>query len=248
MKTETFEGIHRLYEDASLGCIIYDHNYVIQYCNTKAIEIGEKLYCQILEPGKSMLTYIRSKEQESFKLLSEKVFLGESENFSGTVHNKEKKELLFSFDLLPFYEGQQVSGVMFLVVDVTYFIEQQKTDSLTGVFNRHILQEVLTQHIAQEIPFTLLNVDLDNFRTINRLKGYDFGDSLLQDLISRIQENFPGEMVVRSHSDSFFILCQHPDTQDRIDVFFGKEYLISDKNNDKNKQRIISERRKWTSR
>jgi diguanylate cyclase len=67
--------------------------------------------------------------------------------------------------------------------------QRSKTDALTGLANRHALDEFLrnAQIVAMESgePLSIFLLDIDHFKTFNDQFGHQFGDEVLQ-LISRI--------------------------------------------------------------
>ena len=62
--------------------------------------------------------------------------------------------------------------------------EQAYCDALTGLFNRRLMDEMLTQQLEQcrglKIPFSIFIIDIDNFKKINDEFGHLTGDSILQ--------------------------------------------------------------------
>ena len=76
-----------------------------------------------------------------------------------------------------------------------------RTDSLTGLPNRLLLQETLGRAIdrANQNPryhFALLFLDFDRFKTINDSLGHDVGDLLLQQIGERLRANLRSEDAI----------------------------------------------------
>lgn len=65
-------------------------------------------------------------------------------------------------------------------------------DSLTGAYNRRHLEDIISQRISflkrHNEPFSVLILDIDDFKPINDQKGHQKGDELLIKLVSAIQE------------------------------------------------------------
>ena len=77
-------------------------------------------------------------------------------------------------------------------------------DPLTGVFNRGILPLVRE---SLHGPFSILLVDLDNFKGINDQFGHHVGDRVLKDLVSVMARVFRrGDYLVRTGGDEFLAI------------------------------------------
>jgi diguanylate cyclase (GGDEF)-like protein len=65
------------------------------------------------------------------------------------------------------------------------------TDSVTGLFNRRYLQEVLNQEFSRAqrycTPFSCLMIDVDQFKEVNDKFGHEGGDKVLEELGKIIQ-------------------------------------------------------------
>jgi diguanylate cyclase (GGDEF)-like protein len=87
-------------------------------------------------------------------------------------------------------------------------VDRARTDPLTGLLNRRAFMEELVRHADRldrdELPGTLMFVDLDNFKPVNDRLGHAAGDralcltaSLLRDLVR------PTDLVARLGGDEF---------------------------------------------
>ena len=87
-------------------------------------------------------------------------------------------------------------------------------DQLTGLYNRHYLQEIanhkLSEAIRHQRSLCLLVLDLDLFKDINDTHGHPFGDVVLQRLSALLNEQSRLEDVVaRIGGEEFVILIDH---------------------------------------
>ena len=100
------------------------------------------------------------------------------------------------------------------------------TDDLTGLGNRSRylsdLDVALQDSLTGERKWTLLHLDLDNFRQINDAYGQGTGDSLLKMVASQIQEVTGEEArIARLAADHFTILIGDGSSADQISAFAG---------------------------
>jgi diguanylate cyclase (GGDEF)-like protein/PAS domain S-box-containing protein len=101
---------------------------------------------------------------------------------------------------------------------------QAHTDSLTRLPNRSMLVQKLQQTINDSMTgsakaFTLLMIDLDQFKEVNDTLGHDKGDDLLAAVAGRIGNCVPGDATVaRLGGDEFAILLPGMNATTQIDA------------------------------
>ncbi|MEO8546534.1 MAG: EAL domain-containing protein [Betaproteobacteria bacterium] len=89
-------------------------------------------------------------------------------------------------------------------------------DSLTGLPNRALLTDRLTQAILHTQRsgkrVALMYLDLDHFKHINDSLGHDVGDALLQAVATRLRDNVrQSDTVCRQGGDEFVVLLAEVD-------------------------------------
>jgi diguanylate cyclase (GGDEF)-like protein/PAS domain S-box-containing protein len=88
---------------------------------------------------------------------------------------------------------------------------QATHDALTGLPNRHLLIDRLSQMLAlaarTKTATGLIFIDLDGFKQINDTRGHDAGDSVLRQIAARLQRAVrPTDSVSRLGGDEFVVL------------------------------------------
>jgi diguanylate cyclase (GGDEF)-like protein len=94
-------------------------------------------------------------------------------------------------------------------------------DSLTGLYNRRYAEKRLTDEIARtqrrRLPFTVILLDLNDFKQVNDTFGHAAGDSLLKAFAERLSKATRGsDVCARYGGDEFLVLlpeCRPQDVQ-----------------------------------
>lgn len=71
--------------------------------------------------------------------------------------------------------------------------EEAVTDALTGLFNRRYFEEALNKEVArakrQNIPFSVIGIDLDFLKKINDTYGHSYGDIAIKTIADILKSN-----------------------------------------------------------
>lgn len=77
-------------------------------------------------------------------------------------------------------------------------------DSLTGLLNRSAFLDALGAALQRGIPFALMLIDVDKFKSINDQHGHAAGDAMLRRTAAALQSaGRPGDVVCRLGGDEF---------------------------------------------
>jgi diguanylate cyclase (GGDEF)-like protein len=91
------------------------------------------------------------------------------------------------------------------------FERHATTDALTGLANRHALQDIFPSEIQRcaekDIPVAMMMIDVDNFKQFNDLFGHIAGDRALAAVSEILRSQFrPQDILVRYGGDEFAVL------------------------------------------
>jgi diguanylate cyclase (GGDEF)-like protein len=114
------------------------------------------------------------------------------------------------------------SVVTILLAELRHALEEEhilaNTDPLTGTLNRRSFNEIAEKKmIAAEVnkhPYTMVYIDLDNFKTINDTLGHAIGDLVLKTIVDAIQKQIRNtDFLARLGGDEFAILLTDIDQE-----------------------------------
>jgi diguanylate cyclase (GGDEF)-like protein/PAS domain S-box-containing protein len=116
---------------------------------------------------------------------------------------------------------------------------QAHHDTLTNLPNRRLLMEILTIELTlarrRRKRLAVLFLDLDRFKYINDTLGHDAGDTLLKEVVGRIQKSLrASDTLSRTGGDEFnLLLTEIPRANDIINIArkvvgsFSKSFVIN---------------------
>jgi len=105
--------------------------------------------------------------------------------------------------------------------------EVSTTDELTGLHNRKYLQERLDAEISRarryKTPLSCLLFDIDFFKVVNDMYGYEWGDVLLKNLSDKLKSFIRKEDILTRYGDEEFIVIL-PNTSEDNAFIFGERF------------------------
>ncbi len=124
----------------------------------------------------------------------------------------------------PFLLPDEQSLVNIIADDLHLWLERKQVnkrinhmashDALTGLPNRFLLQDRISQALAHNQRYhgvtAVLFIDLDHFKVINDSLGHDIGDLLLKDVAKRLLSSIRSEdTAARQGGDEFIVVLPH---------------------------------------
>lgn len=97
------------------------------------------------------------------------------------------------------------------------------TDELTGLHNRKYLLERMDQEISRSkryaTPLSLLMFDLDFFKVVNDIYGYEWGDVLLKSIADKLKALIRKEDIITRYGDEEYVVVLPNTSEDNAFLF-----------------------------
>ncbi|MBJ7539039.1 GGDEF domain-containing response regulator [Marinomonas transparens] len=111
--------------------------------------------------------------------------------------------------------------------------EQASTDYLTGVANRRAFEVLLEREMSRTRRYgshlACAVMDLDKFKDVNDTFGHDAGDTVLVEVVSRIQSNLRDDDVIgRLGGEEFGIILANTKAEELLAICNRYRHLIGD--------------------
>lgn len=89
-------------------------------------------------------------------------------------------------------------------------------DTLTGLYNRAAFEKAAKQMTSRQ-PFSVIVLDVNDFKSINDTYGHDYGDTVLKVVAAIIRKSLDNYCICyRVGGDEFYIICKET-KQERIE-------------------------------
>lgn len=104
-----------------------------------------------------------------------------------------------------------VSDVTLLKKEKDILVEKSRTDPLTGFYTKQFFTELYEDAPAEAgEDFSILFIDIDNFKAINDTYGHPTGDRVLKETADCIKKSLrSGSKIVRFGGDEFIVLLEN---------------------------------------
>ena len=105
-----------------------------------------------------------------------------------------------------------------------------RTDALTGLSNRHAMEDEFEREISRcvndNMPVSLIMIDIDNFKVFNDRFGHVAGDRALSAVARVLRHQFrPRDLLVRFGGDEFAILL--PEVEEAVALKVAERVRIA---------------------
>lgn len=106
---------------------------------------------------------------------------------------------------------------------ITLLSCKNKVDYLTGLFNKYEFADTINQMVQKETvdSFHVIMLDIDDFRSINKLYNNQFGDKILERTAQNLLSHLPLDAkFFRCEGDEFIIVLREQRTHNELQMFY----------------------------
>jgi len=211
-----------------------------------AIETGSPFSIEesseILENWLGELSYIQPEKRKFFEDLDRRIILN-THNLFYFLYKEEYLEILPLYtSLLSIYKLTLMMNNAMTIEYANKVIEEMQFDTLTGLYRKDLFEEIVKKEMAlvwrdKKHTFSLIYIDLDNFKHINDTFGHYSGDKVLEQLGDAIRNTIrASDMAFRIGGDEFAIILKKSSQENgkkvaqKIKADFGSfEFIFNEK-------------------
>ncbi|WP_311764832.1 EAL domain-containing protein [Paenibacillus agricola] len=219
-----------LYENNSMAIVSVDINGTIISINPAVTQITGLQEADFINKHVSTIGLLVSEElRDQTKATYYKSFEEKPQYYETTYINSEGTHIELSFINVPVEIEGKLVGNHIIAKDITEDKRSKEIiqnlayhDELTGLPNRRMFNQLLTQTIAATagtpLRFAMMVLDIDRFKLINDSLGHTYGDMFLKEMSERIVESIAPYRVTlaRLGGDEFTLICDNCYGEDEV--------------------------------
>ena len=143
-------------------------------------------------------------------------YVNEQKNIAIHIISKSKEELnslKYKIGIIKKYL-EETKPILESKILMEALKEKNLTDSLTGLYNRKYLDEIVEKQLALDVKngsiYAIMFLDIDYFKMVNDTYGHDIGDDILRKLAITMKKSIgANETLVRYGGEEFLILMKN---------------------------------------
>ncbi|MCM3610240.1 EAL domain-containing protein [Planococcus sp. MERTA32b] len=199
--------------DDSFMMLYFDEEFLITYANPHFLKLSKWTPKRIL--GKPIWQMFGDSEEDHQIIEEMMEALKKGEVWNGEVKKVKKDGDFYWVDLtaIPMILTGAETYYIFLEKDITEAKETQHhleqiafIDSVTGLENRHRLEQVVNEFIEERKHFSFVFFDIDHFYTLRDVSNSDTEKELLIEFTKRLRMYFSDSLITRTGLHEFALV------------------------------------------
>ncbi len=169
---------------------------------------------ELLQNDTLWVEHIQNHNDQNFMVMMQNEKTLERESFKVSINYfRSKKQYIVTF-----------SNITKIALKNKTDQHKASYDNLTGIYNRHKLNDLLQDYFSPEIKInldhlTFILFDIDNFKEINDTYGHLAGDKVLKQLTAIIKENTRrSDIFARWGGDEFILVIENSTLEKTIKI------------------------------
>lgn len=206
--------VDEIYNSSNTAILVWDENNEIINVNNYFLELFELRIEEMV--GKKWYSFIQPDDGMADTTMDLAEFMKDTatRKFESTVELKSGKKLYILWNASRL-QLMDVKGKLFVSfgIDVTtekktdeLLYKMAYSDALTGLKNRAVFEADIIHRIEADMSFTLLYLDIDDFKNLNDVYGHNYGDEFIKDYACRLKTIFESTSIYRWYGDKFLLL------------------------------------------
>lgn len=211
------------------GLFIVDTNGNIKFINDTGAQMLKFSPEEVV--GKNLLDTVHRHSGEKHQCpIHQAIINRKKQSFETDFIRKDGEKIDVIVNTSPLFMDSKYIGAVLVVVDITERKNLEKhlytlsvTDSLTSLYNRRFQIEVLINSMNKferyGYPFSVLIIDIDDFKKVNDTYGHQIGDEVLKAVAKSLTNNLRStDIASRWGGEEFLVLLQNTDLDSAIGV------------------------------
>lgn len=199
--------------DDSFMMLYFDEEFLITYANSHFLKLSKWTPKRIL--GKPIWQMFDDSEENHLMIEDIMETLKNGEVWNGEAKKAKKDGEIYWVDLtaIPMNLAGTDTYYIFLEKDITEAKETQHhleeiafIDSVTGLENRHRLEQVVNEFIEEKKHFSFVFFDIDHFYTLRDVSNSDTEKELLVEFTKRLRMYFSDSLITRTGLHEFALV------------------------------------------
>lgn len=199
--------------DDSFMLLYFDQEFLITYANPLFLKLSKWTPKRIL--GKPVWHMFGDSEEDVQFVDSILSTLRQGNVWNGEAKKVKKDGEIYWVDLtaIPMQLSGDDTYYIFLEKDITANKKAQQhleeiafIDPVTGLENRHRLEQVVNEHIEEERHFSFVFLDIDRFYTLRDVSDTDTENELLIEFTKRLRMYFSDSIITRAGLHEFALV------------------------------------------